>query len=117
MLYENNSKLKTYARNLRRDQTDAEKQLWFRLRKKQLGGYKFYRQFAVDNYILDFYCHEKKVVVELDGSQHMEQIMYDMKRTNELQRYGMKVIRFWDNEVLTNVNGVLEVILENLNKG
>lgn len=108
--YRYNIKLKKYTRSLRKNQTDTERLVWSKLRNKQLKGLKFYRQYAIDNYIIDFYCPEKKLGIELDGSQHMEQIEYDQKRSNDLQKHGIIIIRFLDNDVLKNINGVLETI-------
>lgn len=95
-------------------QTDAEKLIWFHLRKRQVAGFKFRRQYPIDNYILDFYCHERKIAIELDGSQHMQNREYDEKRNRGLQKYGIQIIRFWDNEVLQNIDSVLQVIYEKL---
>lgn len=111
-----NPQLKTYSRRLRKNQTETEKFLWNRLRDRQLAGCKFHRQFPLDQYILDFYCPEKKLAIELDGEQHLsdKQVSYDEKRTIHLKNQGIKIIRFFDNEVFQNINGVLEKILENL---
>ena len=111
-----NPKFKDRARYLRRKQTDAECLLWLKLRNNQLG-YKFRRQFPIDRFILDFYCNEKKLAIELDGSQHNfpKQEKYDILRTEYINQLGIRLIRFWDNEVLKNINGVLEKILQYLN--
>ncbi|MGH8225337.1 MAG: endonuclease domain-containing protein [Gammaproteobacteria bacterium] len=100
---------KTEARQLRRNTTDAENRLWYYLRAGRLAGLKFRRQHPVPPYILDFYCDAAKLVVELDGSQHDARI--DLTRTRTLERRGLKVIRFWDNDVLRDTRSVLEVIL------
>ncbi|MBI4090767.1 MAG: endonuclease domain-containing protein [Candidatus Komeilibacteria bacterium] len=113
MKFLNNSPLlKLRRRSLRRDQTEAERLLWSRLKRKQLGGLKFYRQFSVGHYILDFYCFNAKLAIELDGSQHLEPSTkrYDDARTEYLESLGVTVLRFWNNEVMTNMNGVLETI-------
>ena len=102
--------LNTKARNLRKNQTDAERLLWQHLRNRQMLGQKFRRQFSIDTYIVDFVCLEVKLIVELDGGQHAEQIEYDHRRTEQLQKRGFKIIRFWNNEVLQNTTGVLEAI-------
>lgn len=102
------------ARRLRADQTDAEQKLWRHLRNRQLQGWKFRRQHEVDRYITDFACPDAALVVELDGSQHGEQMAYDAARTRKLESMGYRVLRFWDNDALTNIEGVLEVILEAL---
>lgn len=81
-----------------------------------LEGHKFYRQYSIGPYIVDFYCYDKEVAIELDGGQHAEstQLIYDTNRTRFLNRQGIKVIRFWDNEVIKNTEGVLRVIQEHL---
>ena len=108
----NNLSLKKKRRFLRMNQTYAEYFLWSKLRNKQLNGNKFYRQFSVGPYILDFYCFDKKVAIELDGGQHAEtgHQLYDHKRIQFLNQQEIKVIRFWDNEVIKNRDGVLETI-------
>ncbi|CAN5201821.1 hypothetical protein BH11PAT1_BH11PAT1_7630 [soil metagenome] len=113
--HKRNRVLTGYSRTNRKNQTETEKLLWFRLRSRQLGGYKFSRQYALADYILDFYCVEKNLAIELDGSQHGEQLEYDLKRTQYLQSLGITVIRFWDNEVFKNIEGVLASILEKIN--
>src|ERR1700733_10415726 len=105
-----------YSRSNRKSQTDAEKKLWMYLRNRQVIGYKFRRQFPISKFILDFYCHEKKLAIELDGSHHKKNKAYDINRTKILHTYGIRVLRFWDNEVLNNTNVVLNVILEEILK-
>jgi len=102
------------ARFLRRTQTDAEQALWFRLRGRRLMGWKFRRQHEIGRYIADFVCSDAMLIVELDGGQHMDQVIYDERRTAELQSMGYRVLRFWNNDALTNIEGVLEVIVEAL---
>lgn len=111
-----NKEHKIFARNLRRSQTDVEKLLWSKLRNRQIENNKFRRQHPLSNYILDFYCIEQKLAVELDGSQHTkpDQRLYDNKRTKVLNSLGIKVLRFWDNDVLNNLDEVLEIIRKNL---
>jgi very-short-patch-repair endonuclease len=110
---------------LRRGQTPAEQKLWILLRGRQLGGFKFRRQHAVPNpetngeygnFILDFYCHEKKLAIELDGSRHAEpeHMAYDQARTQALQTLGIQELRFWNSEVSENLDGVLEAIWNKL---
>jgi very-short-patch-repair endonuclease len=108
--------LKNLRRVLRRNQTEAEKLLWRQLRSKQLGGLKFFRQYGVGNYILDFYCPKLKLAIELDGGQHNQKETRDkdVRRSKELNKYGIKVIRFWDNQVFENLEGVIGVILGHL---
>ena len=103
------------ARRLRRNQTDAEGRLWQELRAQQLGA-KFRRQHPIGPYIADFACIEKGLVVELDGGQHATEAgrAYDTERTAYLGAAGFRVIRFWNNEALTNMPGVLEVIRREL---
>ncbi len=98
------------ARQLRRDQTDAERKLWMRLRNAQLAGLKFRRQFPIGDFIADFCCRDRWLVVELDGGQHATQVMKDARRTAILAEHGYRVVRFWDNEVLTNLEGVVDQI-------
>jgi very-short-patch-repair endonuclease len=94
---------------LRDGMTDAERALWFRLRGSRLDGLKFRRQHPVPPYIVDFYCTEAKLVVELDGSQHGAEV--DVVRSASLERQGLQVLRFWDNQVLADVDSVLREML------
>ncbi|MGA9397495.1 MAG: endonuclease domain-containing protein [Anaerolineaceae bacterium] len=105
-----------YARKMRKDAPDAESYLWQLLRDRRFAGYKFRRQHPVGRYILDFYCEQAKLAIELDGGQHQAQIIYDEKRTAQLNQAGIRVIRFWDNEVLTLPEQVLEDILFNISE-
>ena len=102
----------SYARELRRTLTPAERTLWRALRGKQLYGLRFRRQHPLPPYIVDFYCHERRLVVELDGGQHNEVVRttYDRERTAWLQAQGLRVMRFWNHDVETNLTGVLEAI-------
>ena len=104
------------ARHLRRRQTDAERRLWHRLRTRRLGGHKFRRQHSIGKYIVDFYCEDARLVIELDGGGHNEpqQKAYDKRRTSTLEQLGLTVLRFWNHELLLNTEQVLEVILEAL---
>lgn len=106
----------SYAKTLRKNQTDTEKYLWHSLRDRQLGGFKFRRQHAIANYIVDFVCLEQKLIVELDGGQHSEQQHYDDERTRVLNAQGFKLLRFWNNEIFENLDGVLSVILGELKR-
>jgi len=103
------------AKVLRKNFTDTERVLWKHLRAKQMKGCKFRRQEPVGSYIVDFVCHEKLIVIEVDGGQHTTDRERDSERDKWLKGQGYKVLRFWDNEVLTNVEGVLEVIRDCLN--
>jgi len=98
------------ARALRKNQTDAEKLLWKHLRNRQLNGYRFRRQVPMGRYIVDFTCASLKLVIELDGSQHMSNTDYDERRTQYLTTQGYKVVRFWNNELLHHTDSVLEAI-------
>jgi len=98
------------ARTLRKNQTDVEEILWQQLRNRHLCGYKFRRQFPIAPYIADFACLELKLIIELDGGQHADQISYDNQRRLFLEQRGFKVIRFWNNDVIENTAGVLESI-------
>ena len=100
------------SRNLRKNQTEAEKALWSRLRSRQLDGAKFRRQHPIGRYIVDFVDLEKKLVIELDGGQHNEEseLQKDNIRTAWLNSEGYRVLRLWNNDVLTNVEGAMEEI-------
>ena len=100
------------ARNLRNNCTDAERTLWSRLRNSQVEGVKFRRQQPVESYIVDFLSFSPKLVIELDGGQHLDNRQYDAKRDECLRINGFEVLRFWDHEVFTNLEGVLEIIRE-----
>jgi very-short-patch-repair endonuclease len=103
-----------FARKLRKEQTDAERRLWWQLRNRQLEGWKFRRQCPIGDYIADFVCIDARLIVELDGGQHSEQRQYDENRTRDLEKAGFVVLRFWNNDVLTNSEGVIEEILRML---
>lgn len=115
-LYSYNRKYKTFSRALRRKQTDAEAKLWFYLRGRQLHGFKFRRQHPIDKYILDFFCEERKLAIELDGSQHLEKeyVQKDNIRQDMLSVLGIKTVRFPDTDIFNNINGVITKIEENL---
>ena len=99
---------------MRQAPTDAENLMWGRLRARRLNGHKFRRQMPIDRYIVDFACFESKLVVELDGGQHHEQSAYDESRTLLINNAGYRVLRFWNNDVFENLEGVLSTILEYL---
>ncbi len=101
-------------RELRNNSTDAERALWQKLRGRQLDGMKFRRQHPFGDYILDFACLETKLAIELDGGQHAEAVAYDNERTRTLEKSGFVVLRFWNNEVFENMDGVLDVIWRTL---
>ena len=107
-------KLHPYARRLRNQQTDAERKLWNLLRNRQLHSFKFRRQHPIGSYIVDFCCLEQGLVVELDGGHHLLQKEQDQCRTHFLAQGGYRLLRFWDHEVLTQPEAVLQSILEEL---
>ncbi len=100
------------AKLLRKELTGAERILWNRLRNRQLKGFKFRCQHPIDRFIADFYCHEKKLIVEVDGQIHQFQKEYDEGRTAELNRLGISVIRFSNEAVQNNLRQVCKEILE-----
>ena len=103
--------VKQFARGLRKNQTDAEALLWFKLRNRQLAGRKFRRQVPIQGFVVDFACLDSRVVIELDGSQHGERVPYDERRTRELEVCGFIVLRFWNIDVLHNLDAVLDMIV------
>jgi very-short-patch-repair endonuclease len=102
------------ARRLRRNQTDAERTLWFQLRDRRLDGWKFRRQFPIERFVVDFFCADAHLIIELDGGQHAARAQYDEQRTRILEAMGYLVLRFWNNDVIQNLDGVLEAIREAL---
>ena len=104
--------LTKFAKKLRKNATDVEQILWHRLRARQLYGIKFRRQQPLGNFIVDFISFEKKLVIELDGGQHAKNKQGDIQRDRILSKGGFTVLRFWNNEVLENLNGVLEKIVQ-----
>jgi len=105
-----------FAGNLRQKHTDAEKALWTKLRNRELQGVKFRRQHPIGLYIVDFVSFQERLIIEIDGGQHNEerQKETDEERTMRLEEHGYRIMRFWNNEVLTNPEGVLERIREAL---
>ncbi|HES77271.1 MAG TPA: endonuclease domain-containing protein, partial [bacterium] len=99
-----------FARELRRQQTDAEQLIWGLLRNRRLKNTKFRRQYPIGLYILDFYCAKNVLAIELDGGQHSEQQTYDAKRDQYLSSRGLRVLRFWNNQVLQETEAVLTAI-------
>jgi very-short-patch-repair endonuclease len=102
------------ARELRRSPTHVERLLWNRLRFWQIDGFKFRRQQPLGNYIADFVCFERRLIVEIDGGQHSAQRQYDAKRDSWLHDQGFIVLRFWNSDIVENMDGVLQSILDNL---
>ena len=104
---------KKRSRNLRQHQTEAEKKIWGYLRNRQINGLKFYRQYAIEPYICDFVCRDLDIVIEIDGGQHNES-EYDQKRDAFLSNEGYRVFRYWNNDVIQNIEGVLEDIMNQI---
>ncbi len=102
------------ARELRNSLTDAEQRLWQKLKHRQIAGVKFRRQQPIGPFIVDFVCFEYRVVVEVDGGQHAEQLHDDDKRTRWLEAQGYRVLRFWNNDVLVNTNVVVQAIFDSV---
>ena len=108
----NDPALKERRRELRRNQTEAEKTFWAHVRNRQLHGRKFFRQYSFGPYILDFYCPALKLAIELDGGQHNfpDNKAYDSTRSEYLQRHGIEVLRFWNHDVLEHVQAILDTL-------
>jgi very-short-patch-repair endonuclease len=102
------------ARQLRKSWTDAELRLWQSLRNRGIGEHKFRRQHPIGPYVVDFVCLEQQLIIEVDGSQHIDRAEQDEKRTAYLEAQGFRVMRFWDNDVLMQTNGVMQVIFDSL---
>ena len=107
-----NPKLKQIARNLRNNSTLSEILLWNELKGKKLPGFDFHRQKPIHKYIVDFFCSELSLAIEIDGSSHDEQIEYDNERQNELEALGVQFLRFTDKAVKQNLSGVIATIEE-----
>jgi very-short-patch-repair endonuclease len=105
-------RLTPIARNLRRDSTDAENRLWYHLRGRRFEGAKFIRQFQIGPHVADFACRELHIAIELDGGQHTPE--GDAPRTEVIEAFGYRLIRFWNTDVFENTEGVLETIREEL---
>jgi very-short-patch-repair endonuclease len=114
----NDPTTKSKRRCLRKNATDAEQKLWSILRNRQMAGLKFFRQYSVGPYILDFYCPERRLAIEVDGGQHAD--LYgqesDTHRNSYLTELDIRVIRFWNNDVLQNIDGVWKMIKEETEK-
>jgi very-short-patch-repair endonuclease len=110
-----NQRLKIFrARHLRKNPTGTESDLWSVLRNRQFFGFRFRRQHPIGPYIVDFVCLQSQLVIELDGAQHISSVEYDATRTNYLNGHGFSVVRFWNNQVFTEMDGVEESILHTL---
>jgi very-short-patch-repair endonuclease len=103
------------ARRLRATMTDSERRLWSALRGRRLQNYKFRRQHPIGPYVADFACIEHRLAVEADGGQHTENVD-DARRTAWLERHGWRVLRFWNNDILNNIDGVQETVLRALTR-
>lgn len=108
------ARVKNHAKSLRLNLTEVEKKLWYQLRAKRFAGYKFRRQHPIAGYIVDFVCLKSKLIIELDGGQHGSQTFYDDKRSRFLESEGFKILRFWNNELLENMERVMQRILDTL---
>jgi len=111
-----NGSLLARSRQMRSEATAAERKLWQNLRRANLGV-KFKTQYAARGYIVDFYCPQQRLIIELDGGQHAESIEYDERRSSILGKDGFRVLRFWNSDVLENIEGVLESIMQALQEG
>ncbi|MCT4590161.1 MAG: endonuclease domain-containing protein [Carboxylicivirga sp.] len=112
LFYGASAEIRQRAKLLRKNVTETEKKLWNKLRNRQLSGLKFRRQHPINIFIADFYCHEKKIVIEVDGDIHKYQKEYDEGRTAELNDLGIKVLRFTNDEVCSNIRKVCDKINE-----
>ena len=99
------------ARQLRKNMTEAERTLWKYLRLRQFDGHKFRRQQPVGKYIVDFVCLERRLIIEVDGGHHSEQVVYDLERNAWLEEQGFRGLRFWNNQVLKETEAVKEIIM------
>ncbi len=109
--------LKEKARVNRKNMNNPEADLWYKvLSKRKLSGFRFNRQKPIDNYIVDFYCAKLKLVIEVDGESHNSQIEYDLKRTNKLEKMGLKVLRYTNYEVMQNLEGVYLDLVKQIKK-
>lgn len=118
MILKYNQKLKSPARELRKNMTDAERRLWSKIRGKQIKGLQFYRQKIIGNFIVDLYCPKVNLVIEVDGGQHYEKegIEKDKARDEYLNSLGLRILRFNNFEVLKNIEGVVERIAEEMSR-
>ncbi len=108
-------KMMRRAGELRQNQTEAESKLWARLRSHRMAGVQFRRQHAIGTYIVDFCSPRRKLIIELDGSQHLDQADYDLERTKYLEAKGYRVLRFWNHDVMNRIDVVLNTIWKELN--
>ena len=117
-MYYNPHNLKN-AKEMRSNMTPAETKMWRILRGKRFQDLKFKRQVLIGNYIVDFLCENKKIIIEIDGGQHNKElnIQSDKNRTRYLENNGYKVLRFWNDDVMKNIDGVMEVIFREVKEG
>jgi len=113
--FKNKPQLKKIRIKLRVNQTKPENLLWFHLRNKKLG-YKFRRQFSIGNYVVDFYCHDLKLIIEVDGVDHINKFDYDIERQKFLKEKGFKIIRYSNKAIISELNFVLDDISEQIKK-
>lgn len=99
------------AVELRRNLSDGEKRLWQAIRRGQINGVHFRRQHAIGPYIVDFCAPRRKIVIEVDGAHHQAQKEYDSERTTFLEQHGYRVLRFWNHDILGNIDGVMQMII------
>jgi len=109
--------LKQNARRLRKQMTDAERALWFLLRRKQIDGRRFRKQVPLGKYIVDFACLDARLIIEVDGGQHADAEAADAERDTWLKSQNFRVLRFWNSDVLKNQEGVMQAVLEALEQG
>jgi len=112
-----NPKTFRHAKELRRNTTDAEAKLWFRLRAHRVSGVHFRRQHAIGNFIVDFCAPRRKLIIEVDGGQHLDQQEYDQERSAFLSSKGYRILRFWNHDVLKNIESVMQEIVYTLEEG
>ena len=114
MFYGAKARIFQRARELRNQETLPEKLLWEKLKENRLRGFRFKRQHPIDNFIADFYCHNAKLVIEIDGDSHEKQIEYDLNRTAIMNGFNLKVLRFRNEEVMSQLESVLTRIMDEL---
>lgn len=116
MYFNASENIQENAKELRGIMTESEQALWNKLKKRSIKGFKFRRQHPIENFIADFYCHQAKLVIELDGNYHNspDQKEYDSDRSIEIEKYGLRVLRFRNDDVLHNIDFVIKKIEENL---
>ena len=102
----------TYAAKLRRDMTEAERHIWCAVRDRRLDGFKFRRQVSIGPYVVDFMCLDARMIVEIDGRQHTPE--FDAQRTATVEGAGFEIVRFWNNDVIGNLDGVLTTLIDRL---